>query len=71
MKTRILTQLMLLLLPFLSMAHPGHGDYSHGGFSVIHYFSETQHILLFSAIIALIVLSLLIYKYVRNRKTTV
>lgn len=71
MKTRILTQLMLLFLPFFSMAHPGHGDHSHGGFSVIHYFSETQHILLFSAFITLIVLSLLLYKYVRNRKTTV
>jgi len=71
MKTRILTQLLLLLLPFLSIAHPGHGDHSHGGFSVIHYFAETQHTLLFSAIITLIVLSLLLYRYVRNRKTTV
>lgn len=37
-----LTILLALLLPFISNAHPGHGDTE--GFTIIHYFTEPQHL---------------------------
>ncbi len=36
---------MILVVAFGSSlsAHPGHGDHSHDGFSIIHYFTEPEH----------------------------
>ncbi len=34
--------LLALLLPFISNAHPGHGGSD--GFTIIHYFTEPQHV---------------------------
>lgn len=41
------------LAPLTSMAHPGHGET--GGFTIIHYFTEPEHVLAGLAAIALVV----------------
>lgn len=38
------------LMPFIGMAHPGHGET--GGFTIIHYFTEPVHVLAGLAAIA-------------------
>lgn len=54
-----------LLTPFISFAHPGHGET--GDYTIIHYFTEPQHaILTWSFIIGGFVLA----KYLRSRKAS-
>lgn len=33
--------LLMLILPFITMAHPGHGETE--GYTIIHYFTEPMH----------------------------
>jgi hypothetical protein len=40
-------------LPLAGLAHPGHGDT--GGFTIIHYFTEPEHVLAGLAAIAVVV----------------
>jgi hypothetical protein len=49
-----------LLLPFVTHAHPGHGDHTHDGFSVIHYFTEPVHIAVLVAVLATVVIALMV-----------
>lgn len=52
------------LMPFIAMAHPGHGDT--GGFTIIHYFTEPVHVLAGLAAITMTV-TLLIKWTTRNQ----
>ena len=47
---------LLTLVPFLGIAHPGHGDHGDSGFTIIHYFLEPQH-----AIISLLSIAIVIF----------
>jgi len=41
MRKIYLLSLLIILLPYSLLAHPGHGDT--GGYSIIHYFIEPIH----------------------------
>ncbi|MBK8346992.1 MAG: hypothetical protein IPL08_04985 [Saprospiraceae bacterium] len=56
-----------MVVPFISSAHPGHGDHTHDGFSIIHYFTEPEHGLVTIGILVSIAV-VLYYKYQANRK---
>lgn len=49
--------LIIVSLPSLASAHPGHGDHSHDGWSVIHYFTQPEHAVLSIAIVISLVLA--------------
>lgn len=49
--------LIIVSLPALASAHPGHGDHTHNGWSVIHYFTQPQHALVSVAIVISLVLA--------------
>ena len=57
--------LMLIIVshPEMMLAHPGHGDHSHDGWSIIHYFTQPEHALVSIAI----VLSLAVVVIVRKK----
>jgi hypothetical protein len=55
-----------LLVPNLTFAHPGHGDHTHDGFSIIHYFTEPEHGLVTIGILISIAV-VLYYKYQVNK----
>ena len=59
--------LFLIAIPNLTFAHPGHGDHTHDGFSIIHYFTEPEHGLVTIGILVSISVALY-YKYQTNRK---
>lgn len=64
MKNVLAILCLCLLLPMLSIAHPGHG--SDEGFSIIHYMLEPIHLL-----VSLIVIAATVYAIIamnRNRK---
>jgi hypothetical protein len=44
--------LLLTMLPFVTMAHPGHGD--DDGFTIKHYFIQPEHVLFTLAVLALV-----------------
>lgn len=56
-----------LVAPNLAFAHPGHGDHTHDGFSIIHYFTEPEHGLVTIGILISIAV-VLFYKYQFNKK---
>lgn len=58
---QIFIAFILVLLPGLTFAHPGHGE--HGGFTITHYFTEPEHV----ALIMLIVAAIVIYALRRKR----
>jgi hypothetical protein len=57
------SSLLLLSLPLFSNAHPGHGDTD--GFSIIHYFTETNHAIALGTILAI---AGIIYLYKKSNK---
>jgi hypothetical protein len=57
--------LLLLVLPFISFAHEGHGHT--GGFTIIHYFTEPMHLFSF-AIIGIVLY--LFYKNIMQKEKT-
>ncbi len=42
--------LIALALPLFVAAHPGHGE--HGGYTIIHYFSEPVHVVASLGVVA-------------------
>jgi hypothetical protein len=54
---------LLLVVPTILMAHPGHGETE--GFTITHYFTEVQHVLIS---IALISITAVTVWYIKNRK---
>lgn len=49
------------LLPFISNAHPGHGETE--GFTITHYFTEPQHL-----VFILLTLAVVIFFLGRNKE---
>lgn len=45
------SSILFLLLPFVTFAHPGHGETE--GYSIIHYFTEPLHIVVLLSVLAL------------------
>ncbi len=43
---------LILMIPFASIAHPGHGET--GGFTIIHYFAEPLHIFVWLSLLTAI-----------------
>jgi len=69
MKKRISTfSFLALLMPLVSLAHPGHGDTD--GYTIIHYFREPLHavIPLLVFIVILGYIHMLEKRYQKNRK---
>ena len=58
---------LLLLLPQILMAHPGHDDDLDGGYSIHHYLTSPFHLTLGAALIVITVLIVWFVKR-RNRK---
>lgn len=52
---RFLT-LLLTMLPFVTMAHPGHGDDE--GFTIKHYFTQPEHVLF--TLVALVLVAIVL-----------
>lgn len=48
---RTVLMLIIVSLPELMMAHPGHGDHTHDGWSIIHYFTQPDHAIVSIAIV--------------------
>ncbi len=65
MKKNIFSLSFLLLgMPFISLAHPGHGETD--GYTIIHYFIEPMHaVFTYSILIATVVY---IYRLRRNKQ---
>ena len=42
---KAILMLIIVALPGIMMAHSGHGDHSHDGWSIIHYFTQPEHAL--------------------------
>ena len=61
---------LYLLMPFAVNAHPGHGDHTHDGFSVIHYFTEPEHIAVIVTLLVTVVIALMIRRRSAARKTS-
>jgi hypothetical protein len=59
----ILLPITMILMPFLSMAHPGHGKM--GGYTITHYFTEPEHVI---PIFAVTAAALLLLRYPLKRK---
>jgi hypothetical protein len=62
-----LSGLFFIVMPFIAVAHPGHGDHTHDGFSIIHYFTEPEHALVTIGILISIAV-VFYFKYQANRK---
>lgn len=54
------------LLPFISNAHPGHGETE--GFTITHYFKEPQHIVFILLTLAVVIFFLGRKKEVHDAK---
>ena len=57
--------LFVLILPLISLAHPGHGETD--GYTITHYFTEPVHVVI--AIGVLVVVTVYI-RYMRKSKQT-
>ena len=49
--SKVVLVLIIVSLPELMLAHPGHGDHSHDGWSIIHYFTQPNHAIVSFAIV--------------------
>jgi hypothetical protein len=65
-----LVMIKQIFYPFAVNAHPGHGDHSHDGFSVIHYFTEPEHIAVIVTLLVTVVIGLMIRRRSAARKTS-
>lgn len=54
------------LLPFISNAHPGHGETE--GFTITHYFTEPQHLVFILLTLAVVIFFLGRKKEVQDAK---
>ena len=63
-----LLSVFILLTPFTVNAHPGHGDHTHDGFSVIHYFTEPEHIAVVVAVLVTVVIALMVRRQNARKK---
>ena len=63
-----LLSVFILLTPFTVNAHPGHGDHAHDGFSVIHYFTEPEHIAVAVAVLVTVVIALMVRRQNARKK---
>lgn len=52
MKKSVIASGLLGLLPLIGFAHEGHG--TTGGYTIIHYFTESEHALISWSVIALV-----------------
>jgi hypothetical protein len=54
----VISLFILIVMPFITMAHPGHGDHGDSGYTIIHYFTQPMHavITLGSIVIVFVVL---------------
>jgi hypothetical protein len=48
----------VLCMPFISIAHPGHGE--HGGYTITHYFTEPMHAIAIALVLFVVIV------FVRN-----
>ena len=39
----VISLFILIVMPFITMAHPGHGDHGDSGYTIIHYFTQPMH----------------------------
>lgn len=60
--------LIIVSLPGLTHAHPGHGDHTHDGWSVIHYFTQAEHALVSVAIVISLILAFVFRFYTKKAK---
>lgn len=65
----VLIPWLLLIIPSVVMAHPGHGNHAHGGFSVIHYFTEPEHVLVIIGILLTTYVAFSIKRYYASKNT--
>ena len=59
----ILINVFALLVPFTVLAHPGHG--STGDFTIVHYFKEPVHAIIW---VAFLIIGVLFYRKVKLQK---
>ncbi|HEX3024530.1 MAG TPA: hypothetical protein VHP12_04910 [Chitinophagaceae bacterium] len=58
---------LLLCMPFVSLAHPGHGETD--GYTIIHYFTEPMHaVFTYSILIATVVYIFRLRRNSRNKQ---
>jgi hypothetical protein len=60
---------LMTITPLLSMAHPGHGEHSHGnsgGFTITHYFTEAEHAIPLG--VTVLVLIVIAFRYFNQHK---
>ena len=60
--------LIIVSLPEMMLAHPGHGDHSHDGWSIIHYFTQPEHALVSIAIVLSLAVVVIVKKKSKTRK---
>lgn len=49
--SKVILMLIIVSLPEMMLAHPGHGDHTHDGWSIIHYFTQPEHAVVSIAIV--------------------
>ena len=65
---KAILMLIIVALPGIMMAHPGHGDHSHDGWSIIHYFTQPEHALVSIAIVLSLAVVVIVKKKSKTRK---
>lgn len=58
--------LLLLAAPFITLAHPGHGDTD--GYTIIHYFVEPAHAITTFSIMAAAIIYIVYKRPVKQQK---
>ena len=65
---KAILMLIIVALPGIMMAHSGHGDHSHDGWSIIHYFTQPEHALVSIAIVLSLAVVVIVIKKSKTRK---
>lgn len=58
---------LIFMVSITANAHPGHGDHTHDGFSVIHYFTEPVHLTAIAVVLLSGFLALMVRKQSQRR----
>ncbi|HMS99955.1 MAG TPA: hypothetical protein PLQ57_16005 [Saprospiraceae bacterium] len=66
--SKVVLVLIIVSLPELMLAHPGHGDHSHDGWSIIHYFTQPEHALVSIAIVLSLAVVVIVMKKSKARR---
>ena len=60
---KLAASLSSFIVPLITFAHPGHGDTD--GYTIIHYFKEPLHLIVFAAVT---LVAVLYFRYLKRKE---